>query len=73
MYRWLDTMMFAAAWPSYNLTTVRQCSGQMVNITIDILLEEIENENSQPKIGKNRWAIDNPGSSRKVEAEYEGI
>ena len=31
----------AAEWPSYDLTTVRQCSGQMVNITIDILLEEI--------------------------------
>ena len=64
----------AAAWPSYNLTTVRQCSGQMVNITIDILLEEIESDNSQPRIVK----IDGPliirGSSRKVKgAEYEGI
>ena len=56
----------AAEWPSYDLTTVRQCSGQMVNITIDILLEEIETEDSQPRIVK----IDGPliirGSSRKI-------
>ena len=56
----------AAGWPSYDLTTVRQCSGQMVNITIDILLEEIETEGSQPRIVK----IDGPliirGSSRKI-------
>jgi DNA-binding LacI/PurR family transcriptional regulator len=56
----------AAEWPSYDLTTVRQCSGQMVNITIDILLEEIESEGSQPRIVK----IDGPliirGSSRKI-------
>ncbi len=64
----------AAAWPSYNLTTVRQCSGQMVNITIDILLEAIESDSSQPRIVK----IDGPliirGSSRKIKGvEYEGI
>ena len=64
----------AAAWPSYNLTTVRQCSGQMVNITIDILLEAIESATPQPRIVK----IDGPliirGSSRKVKGvEYEGI
>ena len=46
----------------------------MVNITIDILLEEIESDNSQPRIVK----IDGPliirGSSRKAKgAEYEGI
>ena len=46
----------------------------MVNITIDILLEEIESDNSQPRIVK----IDGPliirDSSRKVKgAEYEGI
>ena len=56
----------AAEWPSYDLTTVRQCSEQMVNITIDILLEEIETEGSQPRIVK----IDGPliirGSSRKI-------
>ena len=56
----------AAEWPSYDLTTVRQCSGQMVNITIDILLEEIKTEGSQPRIVK----IDGPliirGSSRKI-------
>ena len=46
----------AAAWPSYDLTTVRQCSGQMVSITIDILLEEIKNSNSRPRIVK----IDGP-------------
>jgi len=64
----------AAAWPSYNLTTVRQCSGQMVNITIDILLEAIESATPQPRIVK----IDGPliirGSSRKVKGvEYEGV
>ena len=56
----------AAEWPSYDLTTVRQCSGQMVNITIDILLEEIKTEGSQPRIVK----IDGPliirGSSKKI-------
>ena len=56
----------AAEWPSYDLTTVRQCSEQMVNITIDILLEEIETEDSQPRIVK----IDGPliirGSSRII-------
>jgi len=45
---------------------VRQCSGQMVNITIDILLEEIETEDSQPRIVK----IDGPliirGSSKII-------
>lgn len=64
----------AAAWPSYDLTTVRQCSGQMVNITIDILLEEIESEISQPRIVK----IDGPliirGSSKETNGGgYEGI
>ena len=56
----------AAEWPSYDLTTVRQCSEQMVNITIDILLEEIETEDSQPRIVK----IDGPliirGSSKII-------
>ena len=56
----------AAEWPSYDLTTVRQCSEQMVNITIDILLEEIETEGSQPRIVK----IDGPliirGSSKII-------
>ena len=60
----------AAEWPSYDLTTVRQCSGQMVNITIDILLEEIETEGSQPRIVK----IDGPliirGSSRKIKGGF---
>jgi len=33
-----------AGWPSYNLTTVKQSIEQMINATVDILLEQMENK-----------------------------
>ena len=33
----------AAAWPSYDLTTVRQPTNQMVTATVDLLLAQVEN------------------------------
>ena len=38
----------AAAWPSYDLTTVRQRTNQMIRATVDILLSEIENQGATP-------------------------
>ncbi len=38
----------AAAWPSYDLTTVRQRTEQMIKATVDILLREIENQSAVP-------------------------
>jgi DNA-binding LacI/PurR family transcriptional regulator len=37
-----------AAWPAYNLTTVRQPANRMVAQTVDILLAQIEDANTQP-------------------------
>jgi len=39
----------AIAWPTYNLTTVRQRSNIMVLETVEILLNEIEEENAKPR------------------------
>ena len=38
----------AAAWPSYDLTMVRQRTEQMIKATVDILLSEIENQSAVP-------------------------
>ncbi len=38
-----------AAWPAYDLTTVRQSSGQMVKTTVDLLMERIEGGESAPR------------------------
>jgi DNA-binding LacI/PurR family transcriptional regulator len=38
----------AAAWRSYNLTTVRQPANQMVTATVDTLLAKIDNRNIPP-------------------------
>ena len=37
----------AAAWPAYNLTTVRQCADQMVQETVRILMEQIHGNGLQ--------------------------
>ena len=54
----------AAAWPSYDLTTVRQPANRMVAETVSILLDQIENQSEDP----HRVAIDGPliirGSAR---------
>lgn len=46
----------AAGWPAYNLTTVRQPANRMVADTVEILLDQIKNEASEPR----RIAIDGP-------------
>ncbi len=38
-----------AAWPSYNLTTVRQSAEAMVTQTVDILIGHIEQDDSAPR------------------------
>ena len=38
----------AAAWPSYDLTTVRQCTEKMIKATVDMLLSEIDNQGTLP-------------------------
>ncbi len=54
-----------AAWPAYDLTTVRQPANRMVAETVDILMAQIADPDSQPR----RVAIDGPliprGSARK--------
>jgi DNA-binding LacI/PurR family transcriptional regulator len=53
-----------AAWPAYNLTTVRQPAGPMVEETVRTLLESVEDRSAAPR----RIAIDAPliirGSAR---------
>ncbi|NNF73307.1 MAG: LacI family DNA-binding transcriptional regulator [Rhodobacteraceae bacterium] len=53
-----------AAWPSYDLTTLRQPSGKMVELTVETLLEQIESGDAAPR----KIAIDGPlivrGSAR---------
>ena len=53
-----------ASWPAYKLTTVRQPANRMVAETVSILMDQIENQNSEPR----RIAIDGPlmvrGSAR---------
>ncbi len=56
-----------AAWPSYDLTTVRQPANRMVEMTVATLLEQIDNDTAKPR----RIAIDGPlilrGSARTPE------
>lgn len=53
-----------AAWPAYNLTTVRQSANRMVAETVSILMDQIDNHSNEPR----RIAIDGPlmvrGSAR---------
>jgi len=60
-----------AAWPAYNLTTVRQPANRMVAETVDILLAHIEQGRDTPR----RIAIDGPlvvrGSARVPEGWSE--
>ena len=54
-----------ATWPAYDLTTLRQPSGQMVAATVDVLLAEIEERGTDPR----KVLIDGPlmvrGSARR--------
>ena len=53
-----------AAWPSYDLTTVRQPAGQMAQAAIDILMDRLADPDTRPR----RVALDGPlimrGSAR---------
>tara|TARA_B100001564_G_scaffold292983_1_gene257390 strand:- start:1317 stop:1670 length:354 start_codon:yes stop_codon:yes gene_type:complete len=57
----------ASAWPAYNLTTVRQPVNKMVQETVEILIEKINNTEIKPR----RVKIDGPliirGSARLPE------
>ena len=46
----------AAAWPAYDLTTVRQPANRMVARTVELLLDKIDNANAPPR----RLEIDGP-------------
>jgi DNA-binding LacI/PurR family transcriptional regulator len=46
----------AARWPAYDLTTVRQPANRMVANTVEILLDQIENNTGETR----RIAIDGP-------------
>lgn len=45
-----------AAWPAYDLTTVRQAANRMVSETVSILVDQIENKNAAPR----RIAVEAP-------------
>ena len=53
-----------AAWPSYDLTTVRQPAGQMADATVEILMDRLNDPETKPR----RVALDGPlvlrGSAR---------
>ena len=57
----------AASWPSYDLTTVRQPTNQMVTATVDLLLAQVENTDMS-SISPRQIKIDGPliirGSAR---------
>jgi DNA-binding LacI/PurR family transcriptional regulator len=59
-----------AAWPAYDLTTVRQPANRMVAETVDILLTRIKDPQTAPR----RVAIDGPlivrGSTRKSQRTF---
>ena len=56
-----------AAWPSYDLTTVRQPANRMVTETVQMLLARIDNPDAEPR----RVSIDGPliirGSAKQPE------
>ena len=60
----------AASWPSYDLTTVRQPTNQMVSATVDLLLGQIENP-AEFSVHPQRIEIDGPliirGSTRPLQ------
>ncbi|RMF37577.1 MAG: LacI family transcriptional regulator, partial [Alphaproteobacteria bacterium] len=58
----------AAAWLSYNLTTVRQPANRMVAETVKTLIEQIENPDAEP----HRVAIDGPLVVRRSARIPEG-
>ena len=58
----------AAAWPAYNLTSVRQPANRMVAETVDILLGKIEEPGAAPR----RVAFDAPLILRKSARIPEG-
>ena len=61
-----------AAWPSYNLTTVRQPANRMVAETVRLLLARVEDPNAK----RRRVLIDGPliirSSAKQPESPYNG-
>lgn len=57
----------AAAWPSYDMTTVRQPANRMVASTIEILLDEIEGKAHGPRRVKINGPLIVRGSARVPE------
>ncbi len=56
-----------AAWPSYNLTTVRQPANRMVARTVEILLDMIDNRSNDPRQVRIDSALVVRGSARVPE------
>lgn len=54
----------AAAWPSYNLSTLRQPVTRMVTETVDILLSKINNSNAGPKCAEFEGSLVMRGTTR---------
>ncbi len=57
-----------AAWPSYDLTTVRQPAGQMARATVDILMDRLADPETKPR----RVALDGPLILRRSARIPEG-
>ena len=57
----------AAAWPSYNLTTVRQPADHMVAKTVDLILRMIEDDGTPPRNVEVRGELILRGSAKKPE------
>ena len=57
-----------AAWPSYDLTTIRQPVGRMVAATVDALLDQIEGKATPHKL-----RIDGPLIVRKSAPAHKGV
>ena len=58
-----------AAWPAYDLTTLRQPSGRMVEATVATLLARIENPDLAPEKIRIEGALIQRGSARKPKGQ----
>ena len=64
----------AAAWPAYDLTTVRQPANRMVAATVDILLKKIEGADTAPQKKEVNGFLQIRGSARIPQGwKNEGI
>ncbi|MEG9862884.1 MAG: LacI family DNA-binding transcriptional regulator [Parvularculales bacterium] len=64
----------AAGWPAYDLTTVHQPAGEMVDKTVEILMEQIESRDTAPKQIAIRRPLTIRGSARIPKGwKHEGV